>query len=149
MEKKYIQTDELHEYLDWDNLMKMDRYAGGHDCQMKGLFKNVEIIAHFNEGGYEGMVATCVKFNDGKFKDKFAIYNDYYGSCSGCDAWEDATDEEVKNMCIGLSNQCYLFDKLDDVKDFLKNHKKDNNWFSSWNSTNLSLLNNIEKNIID
>ena len=116
---KYIQSDKLQKYIDWKNLMKMARYAGGHDEQMQGLFKNVTVIAHWNEGDYEGQVATCVKFNSGYYKGKYAIYNDYYGSCSGCDSWEDASDEEVKNMCIGLSNSAYIFKNLNDVKNFL------------------------------
>ena len=40
MEKKlYHISDELQALIDWDNVMSMPRYAGGHDEQMKGLFK--------------------------------------------------------------------------------------------------------------
>jgi hypothetical protein len=114
--KKYIQTDKLQSMIDWENIMKMERSAGGHDAQMIGLFKGARVLSHFHEIGYSGTVATCVQLSDGRF----AVYNDYYGSCSGCDAWEDATDEEVKNMCINLSNGAYVFDNLEDVKIFLK-----------------------------
>ena len=75
----YFPTDELQNIINWDAIMPMSRYAGGHDDQMKGLFKNVTVIAHWNEGNYPGQVATCVKFNYGKFKDHYGIYNDYYG----------------------------------------------------------------------
>ena len=64
----YFQTDELQKLINWDAIMPMSRYAGGHDDQMKGLFKNVTVITHWNEGDYQGQVATCVKFNDGKFR---------------------------------------------------------------------------------
>ena len=33
---KYIQTDELQNLINWQNIMPMSRYAGGHDEQMKG-----------------------------------------------------------------------------------------------------------------
>jgi hypothetical protein len=33
---KYTQTDELQKLIDWDAIMKMPRYAGGHDEQMTG-----------------------------------------------------------------------------------------------------------------
>lgn len=139
MENKYIQTDELQKLIDWESIMVMPRYAGGHDDQMRGLFKDAEVIAHWNEGDWQGMVATCVKLTDGRY----AIYNDYYGSCSGCDSWEDARDEEVKSMCIGLSNSAYVFNNLADVKEFLAQEKKEN---YSWNSCADALLKALETN---
>lgn len=142
-ETKYIQTDELQKLINWEEIIKMPRYAGGHDAQMQGLFKNAEVIAHWNEGDYQGMVATCVKLPDGCF----AIYNDYYGSCSGCDSWEDAGDEEVKTMCIGLSNSAYVFNSLDDVKEFLSNPTKEGGW-SSWSGPANNLLAELNKLIV-
>ena len=114
--EKYIISDTLQSLIDWENIMKMKRYAGGHDEQMRGLFKGATVVAHWNEGDYQGQVATCVKLKDGRQ----VIYNDFYGSCSGCDSWEEATDEEVKNMCINLSNGALIFQSLDDVIEFLE-----------------------------
>ncbi len=144
--KNYIQSDELQKQINWDAIMKMERCAGGHDEQMKGLFKNVDVIAHWNEGGWQGMVATCVRFNKGKFKGKYGIYNDYYGSCSGCDSWEGATDENVRVMCIGLSNGTYIFKTLDDVRTYLENPEKDSDW-TSWSNVASNLLSNITFNL--
>lgn len=139
----YFQTDELQELIDWETIMPMPRYAGGHDKQMKALFKNTTVIAHWNEEDYQGMVATCVRFNDGKFKDCYGIYNDYYGSCSGCDAWEDANDGDVRKMCIDLSNGTLVFKNLEDVKLFLQNPTKGEKRWSSWITSNSGLLENI------
>lgn len=136
MDKKYIISDTLHQFIDWENIMNMPRYADGHDEQMEGLFKNSKVIGHWNEGNYQGTVATCVQLPDGRF----VLYNDYYGSCSGCDSWVDATDEEVKSMCIDLSNGAYIFDNLDDVKEFLSMDEFDN---YSWYSCAKGLLNEI------
>jgi hypothetical protein len=135
---KYIQTDELQKMIDWDSIMKMSRYAGGHDEQMHGLFKDAKVIGHWNEGDYQGMVATCVQLSDGRF----VIYNDYYGSCSGCDSWEDASDEAVKSMCINLSNSAYVFESLDDVKEYLAIPEEKGEW-SSWSNVKGNLLNAI------
>ena len=82
---------------------------------MQGLFKGAKVIGHYKEGGYGGLVCTCVQLEDGRF----ALYNDYYGSCSGCDSWEDASDEEVNALCINLSNGAYIFQSLSDVEEYL------------------------------
>ena len=146
--KKYFQTDELQSLINWDAILPMERYAGGHDEQMKGLFKDVTVIAHWNENDYQGMVATCVKFNSGKYKDHYGIYNDYYGSCSGCDAWEDASDELVKKLCIDLSNSTYIFKTLDDVKEFLQKKRAIDDDWSSWSDVKGNLLNNINDGVV-
>lgn len=137
----YKQSDELQKMIDWDNIMKMNRFAGGHDYQMIGLFKDSTLIGHWNEGDYQGSVATCVQLSDGKF----VIYNDYYGSCSGCDSWEGATDESVRYMCINLSNGAYIFESLIDIIQYLKSDKKDS---YSWKGRAAGgLLHEITKNL--
>jgi hypothetical protein len=145
----YFQTDELQDFIDWDSIMPMSRYAGGHDEQMKGLFKNATVIAHYNENDWQGQVATCVKFNSGKYKSQYAIYTDYYGSCSGCDAWEDASDSDVKRLCIDLSNGAYIFKTLKDVKDFLENKNGQIEKWSKWFNVSKMLLKNINSKTIE
>ena len=141
MEKKYYQSDKLADRVDWENIMPMDRYAGGHDDQMCGLLKDVTIVAHYNEGDYQGMVATCVRLND---TGEVVIYNDYYGSCSGCDAWEDATNDDVRQMCRQLACGAYVFKNIEDCKDFLSSPKDDVDW--SWRSVASNLLEEVKKN---
>lgn len=145
--KRYYQSDRMKDLIDWDQVMKMERRAGGHDDQMKGLFENSEVVAHWNEGDYQGMVATCVKLPDGEY----ALYNDFYGSCGGCDSWEDATDEEVVNMCKSLANSAYIFNNLEDVKEFLSNKSEvytegNFDWFEHEPSPARYLLEEIKSN---
>lgn len=122
MEKQlYHISDELQSLIDWEKIMPMPREAGGHNEQMKGLFKGATVIAHWNEGDWQGTVATCVKLPDGRF----LVYNDYYGSCYGCDAWDGAMDNDVKKLCIDLANSAYIFDSLEDVVTFLSQEKFD------------------------
>jgi hypothetical protein len=135
--KKYTISDQLQSLIDWGNIMKMGRYAGGHDEQMQGLFKDATVVGHWNEGDYQGKVATCVKLPDGRY----AIYNDYYGSC--CDAWENATDEEVRNMCINLSNGAKIFQSLEDVEQYLENPKEEGERWSDWDDCAPFLLTEI------
>lgn len=105
MSQPYVQTTDLQALIDWETIMPLPRYAGGHDEQMKLLFKGAVLIAHWNEGDYQGKVATLVRLPDGRA----ALYNDYYGSCSGCDSWEGADDATVRAMCIDLANGAYVF----------------------------------------
>lgn len=110
------QDDTLKDRIDWDAIMAMPRYAGGHDCQMQGLFKGAKLLGHYNEGDYQGSVATAVKVR-GK---GVVCYHDYYGSCSGCDSWEDANDDSVRTMCINLANGAYVFDSVRDLMAWLE-----------------------------
>ena len=145
----YFQTDELQKLINWGAIMPMSRYAGGHDDQMKSLFKNVTVIAHWNEDDYQGQVATCVKFNDGKFKNHYGIYNDYYGSCSGCDSWGGASDDDVRKMCIDLSNGTYIFKNIEDVKAFLQTPNDEDEEWSSWTGVAPNLLLHINSGKVD
>lgn len=132
------QDNRLQDLIDWDNIMPMSRYAGGHDDQMCGLFKGATVLAHWNEGDWQGKVATAVKLEDGRV----CCYCDYYGSCSGCDAWENATDEDIRVMCRGLANSAKIFDDIEDMKAWLK--RTDLSY--EWNRVNLELLKILEQN---
>jgi len=112
----YTQSDTMQSLIDWEAIMPMPRYAGGHDEQMQGLFKGTRVIGHYNEGGYDGQVATACVLEDGRC----AIYNDYFGSCSGCDAWEGASDGDVRKLCIDLANSAYVFESSDGAVSWLE-----------------------------
>lgn len=137
VEKLYYQSDKLKDRIDWENIMKMPRYAGGHDDQMRGLLKDVTILGHWNEGDYQGYVATCVRLND---TGEVVIYNDSYGSCSGCDAWDGATDEDVKQMCTQLACGAYIFKNLEDCIYFLKHVDKETSFDWDYDNVGIRLL---------
>lgn len=108
---KMMKTTQLQELIDFEKCMAFDRYAGGHDEQMQNLFKGATVLAHWNEGDYQGAVATAVRLEDGRF----CWYQDSYGSCSGCDAWEDCTDDEARQLLIGLAIDAEVFDTLNEM----------------------------------
>jgi len=145
IEKKYtLGGDELVSMLDMDKLLTFEPYAGGHDEHMVNLLKGAVLVGHWNEGDWQGMVATCVKLPDGRH----VIYNDYYGSCSGCDAWEDAGDATIKKNCEDLAKGAYVFKSLEDVIEFLSCDKLDERpeWFDwNWGNAATFLLNEITK----
>jgi hypothetical protein len=147
MDEKYYQSDKLADRIDWESILPMERYAGGHDDQMKGLLKDATIIAHWNEGSWQGYAATGARLND---TGEIVIYNDSYGSCPGCDVWDGATDDDVRQMCRQLACGAYIFKNLEDCKEFLAgpiDKTKSIDW--TWSNTAGNLLNNINSGTID
>lgn len=106
-----MKSSDLQSLIDWDAILPMERCAGGHDQQMQALFKGATVLAHWNENDFQGTVATAVKLADGRY----CWYQDSYGSCCGCDAWEDADDTDVRRLCIGLAIDANVFDSLADM----------------------------------
>jgi hypothetical protein len=106
-----MKSTELQTLIDWDTIMPMRRSSGGHDDQMKALFKGATVLAHWNEEDYQGTVATAVRLEDGRF----CWYQDSYGSCAGCDSWEDANDDDVRKLCINLAIDAEIFLSLDEM----------------------------------
>jgi hypothetical protein len=118
------QDNRLQELIDWDAVMPLPRYAGGHDEQMKLLFKNSTVLAHWNEGDYQGVVSTVCRLQDGRI----TAINDYYGSCSGCDCWEDATDDDVRRLCIDLANGAKIFQSVEQCVEWLASRGQHENY---------------------
>jgi hypothetical protein len=132
-----MKTTELQKLIDWDVIMPLPRYAGGHDDQMKALFKGAKVMAHWNEGDYQGVVATAVQLADGRY----CWYQDGYGSCSGCDSWEDADDATVKGLCISLAIDAEVFNTLEEMLDDMKGIRAE-----SWKTTAGQELSTIIEN---
>lgn len=122
------QDNRMQELIDWSAIMPMPRYAGGHDEQMQGLFKGATVLGHWNEGDYQGTVATAVQLADGRV----AVYQDSYGSCAGCDAWEDANDDRVRTLCRNLANGAYLFPTAGDAVVWLESASDADTWNEKW-----------------
>lgn len=111
----------LKDIINWDKVMIKPRLAGGHTEIMDVLFENATVIAKYVENSYDGELGYIYKLNDGRF----VLTNDYFGSCSGCDAYEDCTDEELKNLCVQLANNSKIFDSVISMITFLRNVKED------------------------
>lgn len=55
---------------------------------------------------FKGTEAFAYQYPDGTV----AILTDYFGSCSGCDAWEDSSDDVARKMIESLVHSARLFE---------------------------------------
>lgn len=118
----------LKDFLDWPTIMAQYRSAGGHHEIMGNLFTNCAILASYTQDDYQGELGYIYLVYFGTNYAKVAIITDYFGSCSGCDMWEDASDDDVRSMCIALANNARLFDTIDDAKEYLETCNKAESW---------------------
>jgi hypothetical protein len=117
-----MKKEELEKYIDWDLVIKQPRYAGGHEDVMFNIFgKNASVIAHWIEDDYQGSEAFAYQFPDGSV----VLITDYFGSCSGCDAWEDATDEDAKGMIRDMVSSSRVFSNIKDAIVFCEGFVND------------------------
>jgi hypothetical protein len=138
----------LKDCLDWDRIMKTQRYAGGHTGVMDVLFKNSHVLTSHVEDDYSGTVGYVYLIYDFHSIAKIVVISDSFGSCSGCDSWEDSSDEDARNLCIQLANNAHLFDSIQEAVTFLKNivANKDNDNAHHYDLIGIAavLANNLE-----
>ena len=133
----------LKDYLNWEKLMTCSRCSGGHEDIMENLFKDGEVIASYIEDDYQGNEAYVYFLNG-----EYILITDYFGSCSGCDAWEDANDEEVRNLCIQLANNAHRFDSIHTLMSFLEvDVEEDKATYYAEHSTSKQILEELRKNL--
>lgn len=125
----------LKDLLDWEQIMVAPRYAGGHTEVMESLFKGARIVASWVDNDYQGSEAFAYLLPDGRY----VCLTDSFGSCSGCDSWEDSSDTEARNMCISLANDAHVFDTLDEMLEFIKGDVP-NDKAAYWNDQTLEKL---------
>jgi len=91
---------------------KRERCAGGKHAFFKVMFNDAEMIGFWHEPGYQGEEVVAYRFPNGII----AIVTSYFGSCSGCDAFEDADDVDVLTTFKSISNSARVFETLDEAK---------------------------------
>lgn len=132
-----LDADVLASMVDYDAILPLGRYAGGHDEQMRALFKGATVLAHWNEGHYEGTVATAYRLSDGRY----AWVDDSYGSCSGCDCWDGADDATVRKLCDDLARSARVFCTLNEMRaDMASVDEAQGGWLVAGGRGLLSLL---------
>lgn len=113
----------LKDRLDWERIMVQPRYAGGHEEVMEVLFKDAEVIARYIENAYQGSEGYVYRLKD---TGEIVVVSDFFGSCSGCDAWEGAADEEARRLCVELANNAHVFASIQDTIAFLEKSVPEN-----------------------
>jgi len=110
-----MKKHEIKELINWVAVLAAPRSAGGHTDAMEAIFEgNAKVCASWVEKDYTGSEAFAYLFPDGTV----VIMTDYFGSCAGCDAWEDATDDDVKLMVESLVNSSRVFDNAEEAYHF-------------------------------
>lgn len=115
----YYHSDYLQKKINWEHLDQLEPISGGHDDFMVYMFKDSVLLAHVHEGTYSGDVITLVYHRESQ---QYILYSDYFGSCSGCDAFEANRDDRqaIHRLIIGICNDAMIFRTIDDVITFLK-----------------------------
>lgn len=91
-----------------------DRYtACRYGDIVQTLFGTLDVVFDKSVADYQGEV--CVLFKG----DKYAYVQFYYGSCSGCDEWEDRklTDAQIADEIMKLT---MWFDSLAELEQYQK-----------------------------
>lgn len=78
------------------------------------IWGEAEIIWENSEADYQGHAAILALTADGRWW----FYEWWYGSCSGCDSWEDAglTDDQIQ---AEMENTAAVFQDIEVLKRFL------------------------------
>jgi len=114
--------EELSKYLINEDKPSKDNdsqwYAGQQLEALKFyLSSKVTILLDCNEGGYQGSV-SAILFVD----DKFFLWRDSFGSCSGCDGLEGGNGfEYIKQTLTSVKE----FNDLRDIINYLDSDEKD------------------------
>lgn len=120
--------------VNWEKAMAAPRYSGGYEDVMRSLFEgSAEVIAEWIESDYQGEEAFAYRFGDGTI----VLITDYFGSCSGCDSWEDASDEDARSMIHSMVTSSRVFPGLRYAVEFLETVEQDAAQFSHRSAKNL------------
>lgn len=128
---------EVVDAVDWSAALSAPRFAGGHHDVMRAMFGDrAKVACEWTEDDYQGQIAFAYEFADGTI----AIVTDEFGSCSGCDSWEDATDEEARNMIQQLAINARLFPGRAEAARYCKSDTEDADQWTMRAAKNLAEL---------
>lgn len=97
----------LEDMIDWPGALAQPRYAGGHEEVMRSIFGPASaVIAWWSDNDYQGTIAIAHQINE---DGRVVVMTDYYGSCSGCDSWEDSSEEDARRMIHDLVQHAKVF----------------------------------------
>lgn len=107
----------LIDLVNWPAVLAAPRRAGGHIEVMEAIFKGTaEVLASWVDEDYQDGEAFACRFPGGQV----AIMTDGFGSCSGCDAWEDASAEDARRMITSLVGSARFFETVDAARTYVQ-----------------------------
>ena len=105
----------LLDRINWPAVMAAPRMAGGHEDVQDAIFEGQAIQHSFwTSGDYQGCTAVAWLFPGGRV----VIMTDSYGSCSGCDSWEDASDDDAKALVTTTVTSARCFKSLKEAREW-------------------------------
>jgi len=113
------------------------------------LKKPAVILASDAVGDYQGVYYAVLAVINGPKYDgdtTFALWSDYYGSCGGCDAYEDASIEEQFDLIKSTMRNISQFWSLDDLKTFIERDRGGAEYYS-YNECPLDIVDAAKKNL--
>ena len=115
-EQKPMQIEKaaLPGLIDWRAVMQADRNAGGHTEVFDVLFVFAKVIDSNFEGSYQGSLAYAYELANGQV----VIVCDSFGSCSGCDAWEGADDDDCRSLVQTMVNNARVFPDRESAREW-------------------------------
>lgn len=136
----------LKDFLDWDRITKQHASAGGHSEILDVLFINGIVLGSVSTDDYQGYMGYCYLVYGWTHTAKIVLISDSYGSCSGCDQWEDASEADVRKLCTDLANDAHSFDSIEEAIEWLKKAKDDSAYYE-WRELGDKLVNELSKKL--
>lgn len=106
---------------DWEDQYEITGHAGGHLHLLKYALPGIEIIASAYVGDYQGSEAMAFRLPDGRF----GVVSSYYGSCSGCDAFDGVEGERLVELCQSVLRDTLVFTYFEEMLAFLSKDDHD------------------------
>lgn len=136
----------LKDFLDWDRILKQRGSAGGHTEIMEVLFINGIVLGSVSTNDYQGYVGYAYLVYGWTHTAKIVVISDSYGSCSGCDGWEDAGEADLRQLCTNLANDAHSFDSVEEAIEWLMKAKDDSAYYE-WRELGEKLANELSKKL--
>lgn len=132
---------ELKDLINWGKLLKQTRSAGGHQEVMDNMFDGAKVLASYIEDDYQGKEGYVYKLQDGRI----VLMNDYFGSCSGCDSWEDSSDKDARTLIIDLCNNAKIVDTIQEAIEYLEETQMESGTYYDWNSISGEMIKQLQQ----
>jgi len=113
----------MADFINWEIMLDKDktyRHAGSHVSQLSNLFIDSHVIASECDDDYTGSDSVVYLFAppNPDVEPKVVLVTDYFGSCGGCDVWEDIEDSDLKELLVAIANNARLFDSFEELDKF-------------------------------
>jgi len=132
----YIQKD-LIDYSTFPT--SKDTYIGQRPDWVEAALPDEAVIQYVRSGGYQGQYAFVIRL-DGYIW----LFNDYHGSCGGCDDFIDRQWQWTEDML----RRAYCFESEEDAVEYLS-ETDDFSWFDINLQTVLQMVKSPQKNRVD